>query len=47
MSRRQSSAKLASLLHDIKCKRAQRGGEPGLESDEQEAEQRGAGLTPA
>ena len=47
MSRRQSSAKLASLLQGIKCKRAQRGDEPRDEPVEQKAEQREAGLTPA
>ena len=44
LSRRQSSARLASLLQDIKRKRAQSGDKPRYEPDEQEAEQREAGL---
>ena len=47
MSRRQSRAKLASLLHGIKCKKAQCGDEPHHDPHEQEAEQREAGLTSA
>ena len=43
----ESSAKLVSLLHAIRYKEEQSGDEPRYEPDEQEAEQREAGLTPA